>query len=201
MSESTEPTAESLGLTNDFAAQAAGGSSDAFGSLHQRVAPALEAWVRLHARSPAVAPEDVLQEIWSRVFRSLGSFDPSRGSFRRWVFGVASHALIDAFRRLAVREKHEAPSPRTGQLEGAPDPATSLSHRVGRREGLTAFLERVASLPDEDQDLVAHIGLEGLTVQEVADRLELTYGATQKRWDRLRAKMRDWTVPEGLFDW
>src|SRR5262245_8795350 len=63
---------------------------------------------RLGAR---VDVDDVLQETLLRAYRSLGRFDPQgedsdpEESFRRWISGIAKHALVDLLRKVPRREK------------------------------------------------------------------------------------------------
>src|SRR5436305_14597832 len=47
--------------------------------------------------------EEVVQEVMLRVWRSADSFDDRRGSFRSWVYPIASHVVTDMHRRRAAR--------------------------------------------------------------------------------------------------
>ena len=46
--------------------------------------------------------EELVQEVFTRVWRKADSFDPERASFRTWLYGIARNAIIDQKRR-AVR--------------------------------------------------------------------------------------------------
>ncbi len=96
--------------------------------------------------------EDVLAETFSRGIESLASFDPSRGSVRGWLFGIATNVLrkhrraeARRFSFLASRPTRAGGSmsmlslhPRTNncsQLRPVaswlPTPTTSLAQRAG----------------------------------------------------------------------
>src|ERR687885_1070029 len=47
--------------------------------------------------------EEVVQDVFTRVWRHADSFDPGRASFRTWLYGIARNAIIDLKRRSAVR--------------------------------------------------------------------------------------------------
>src|SRR3954451_25470553 len=47
--------------------------------------------------------EELVQEGFTRVWRKADSYDPSRASFRTWLYGIARNAIIDQKRRAAVR--------------------------------------------------------------------------------------------------
>ena len=49
------------------------------------------------------------------------------------------------------------------------------------------------------QELVVHVGLEGLPFAEVATRLGLNYETVKKRWQRLRAKLDTTGLPDMLL--
>src|ERR687890_1358435 len=47
--------------------------------------------------------EELVQEVFTRVWRKADSYDPGRASFRTWLYGIARNAIIDLKRRQAVR--------------------------------------------------------------------------------------------------
>ena len=49
------------------------------------------------------AAEDVTAQAFERAYRRRASFDPSRGSHRGWLFGIARNAALDELRR---RKRH-----------------------------------------------------------------------------------------------
>src|SRR3954449_3752068 len=47
--------------------------------------------------------EELVQEVFTRVWRHADSFDPEKASFRTWLYGIARNAIIDLKRRQSVR--------------------------------------------------------------------------------------------------
>src|SRR5947208_14266069 len=47
--------------------------------------------------------EELVQEVFTRVWRHAQSYDPDKASFRTWLYGIARNAIIDLKRRQSVR--------------------------------------------------------------------------------------------------
>src|SRR5919205_1685800 len=64
--------------------------------------------------------EELVQEVFTRVWRKADSFDPERASFRTWLYGIARNAIIDQKRRASVRPAlaaHETDENEHGALD------------------------------------------------------------------------------------
>ena len=123
-------------------------------------------------------------------------YDAARGSFRQWIFGLAKNVLMEAFRKLQ-REPRGDQS--TFDVQTVPEECTAISRRVARNEGIAAFMKRAASLPRDDRELLVLRGLEGQTHDRIAVQLGITTEAANKRWVRLRDRLREEGLPEGVL--
>src|ERR687889_2808232 len=47
--------------------------------------------------------EELVQEVFTRVWRHAETFDSGKASFRTWLYGIARNAIIDLKRRQPVR--------------------------------------------------------------------------------------------------
>lgn len=167
-----------------------------FSDLYRRVAPSVYAWASLKLRPPlnsVLEPEDVVQEVWCRALEGLDGYDPDRASFRTWVFAIANHVMLKAWRSLKGRPPGGAPLSRDGvfSLSQVPDEATSVSRAVGRDEGLRRCVDRLRELDDDERSVLIHCGLEGLSAPEASTLVGASPDAVAKRWQRLRARLRD----------
>src|SRR4051794_16034088 len=64
--------------------------------------------------------EELVQEVFTRVWRHADSYDPNRASFRTWLYGIARNAIIDFNRRSAgrpPRAPHDPPEEQAGPDE------------------------------------------------------------------------------------
>src|ERR671932_1700380 len=82
--------------------------------------------------------EEVVQDVFTRVWRHADSFDPERASFRTWLYGIARNAIIDLKRRSAVRP---AVATEPAQLDDGPGDETL--ERALLAWQVTAALERL----------------------------------------------------------
>jgi RNA polymerase sigma factor (sigma-70 family) len=169
--------------------------------LYSPLAPALHAWAELRlgrGLRRELAPEDLAQEVWLRALEALPSYSPARCSFRAWLFAVGKRVLLEVQRR-ARRHGKELPaggsSTRLAALGEVPFEVTSLTRRVAKDEQVQRFVARVRELDDVERMTVIHCGFEELSLREAAQRLGESYDATAKRWQRLRERLRSWSVP------
>jgi RNA polymerase sigma-70 factor (ECF subfamily) len=167
-----------------------------FQALYEESAPALYTWVhvRLRARfGSRLDPQDVMQEVWLRALQRHADFDPARGRFRSWIVGIAKLVLLEGFDRLSLEPRFvgNADSTVGSLLEREPDPVTSITRRLARDDGIRRFLEFVDTLEPDDRRIVLHCGFEEFTCAATAVQLGLTTEAVQKRWQRLRSRMRE----------
>ena len=61
--------------------------------------------------------EEAVQEVMVRVWRHAESFDEERGSFRSWVYQIATNVVIDLHRRRRAR-------PPLARLTSSPRPSS-----------------------------------------------------------------------------
>lgn len=166
-------------------------NSDSFEVLYDRVAPALYSWARLKVGSKIQAnidPQDLVQEASARAFEQFDKFDPARGSFRAWLFCIAKNC-----RNEVLRSSLRSGGTRSGVLRVSqcPDSVTSTSKRLARDDALQELIERISDLDEVDRELFIRCGLEGETTSVAATRMQLSSAGAQKRWVRLREKLRD----------
>lgn len=171
-------------------------SNETFLSLYEASASALAAWAHLRTRGvlgSVIDAEDLVQEVVLESWQAFERFDPKLGSFRAWMFGVATRVAADALRRTARRYP-------AGAIESEPmAELTTISRRVRRQEALENLILQLDQLDPEDRDLVIYRGLEGLDHKLVGELLGLTAEAAAKRWQRLRDLIVQWPAATELL--
>lgn len=176
---------------------------EGFAAHHQQHATALALWAELQigpALRQTLSPEDLTQEIWARAYAAFAGFDPDRGEFRPWLFGIAYNVLREALRNLRVQPRPGVEF--AGLVDREPaDHATSLATALDRRDRHGALGSALANLNEEERRLVAWRGLEDLPYAEVGERLGLGASAVESRWRRLLERLRK-TLPRPVWaDW
>ena len=167
-----------------------------FIGLYSDVAPALYAWASLRIRPSLRArldPEDLVQEVCCRAFAGRERYDPTKGPFRGWVFGIAHVVLKNALEALARSPRGAWGLSEESQqiLDRVPADATSVSSRVARSERVRRLIDQARDLSELDRRLLILRGLIGLKHGEVAQRLEVTVDTAEKRWQRLRTRLAE----------
>ncbi|MGH3564632.1 MAG: RNA polymerase sigma factor SigE [Pseudonocardia sp.] len=128
--------------------------------------------------------EDLTQETFVRVFRSLASFKP--GTFEGWLHRITTNLFLDMVRRRS-RVRMEALPDDADRLPGRgpePEQAFSDTHLDPR---LQAALHE---LPPEFRAAVVLCDVEGLSYEEIGATLGVKLGTVRSRIHRGRAALR-----------
>jgi RNA polymerase sigma-70 factor (ECF subfamily) len=99
-----EPDADSSLEESQLVKQAQAGSLEAFGLLYERFAPQAYRFIYAHLGNQQDA-EDLVEEVFLRVWRSLPQYQERGIPFRAFVMRVARNALIDSYRSVARMEQ------------------------------------------------------------------------------------------------
>lgn len=129
--------------------------------------------------------EDLTQEVFVRVFRSLPSYTP--GTFEGWLHRITTNLFLDITRR-RQRIRFEGLGEETAaRLSGAePTPSQAFDDRHLDHDIAAAL----ADLPPEYRAAVVLCDIEGLTYEEIADALGVKLGTVRSRIHRGRAQLR-----------
>ena len=153
------------------------GDREAFDEIvnrfRSRLRDSVERWSRFRL-GPRVDVEDVLQETFLRAYRSLDRFKcPEQGNAEllfRWICGIAKRALGDLFRKAATHENSASSIERVSS-----GPSQSRVQR--REERMDRLQEALDKLPPDYRQVLVLSRLEGLSAQEIADRMGRTPNA------------------------
>lgn len=134
-----------------------------------------------------VEAEDAVQDAYLRAFAQLAQLaDPSR--FVKWISRILLHEVWALLRRRR-QQTHSTASAAAGVLERRPvtDPEAQL---VNKRR--VALLEAaIDRLPLGYRAVFMLREVEGMSVQQTAECLNLTIGAVKTRLHRARAALRE----------
>lgn len=131
--------------------------------------------------------EDLAQEIFLKVFKSLDTFD-RRANFQTWLMAVSRNLCIDHYR--SVRKERETidrgvDARELAQASTEPGPMAALE----QRDRLTLLREALAGLPGALRTAVLLRDIRELSYREIADTLGLPEGTVKSRINRGRAEL------------
>jgi RNA polymerase sigma factor (sigma-70 family) len=129
--------------------------------------------------------EDLTQEVFVRVFRSLSSYTP--GTFEGWLHRITTNLFLDQARRKAkIRFDALAEDAETRIPSRAIAPDTQVVERLFDEDVESAL----AALPPDFRAAVVLCDIEGLSYEEIADVLDLKLGTVRSRIHRGRTMLR-----------
>ncbi len=138
----------------------------------------------------AATSEDVVQEIFLRIWNGASTFDPRRASARAWLFSLAHHAVVDELRRRRARPQAVDPVSDPEGEEVAfdlPGPGLNEEGHLDRLR-LTRALK---ILPPEEAEIIHLLFYQGYTHEEAARRLGLPLGTLKTRARRALFRLKE----------
>ena len=167
-----------------------------------------EAWeqlVRQHSRriynicyrftGSAENADDLAQEVFIKIYRTLTSFDPDRGAFTTWVTTMTRNLLVDNFRRTRNQRA-------TSSLDDGWDATDELKpidrltakgasqHELAAQKELAAMVQNaLAQVSVELREAVILRDLQDLDYKEIAQVLGIPEGTVKSRISRGRAEL------------
>jgi RNA polymerase sigma-70 factor (ECF subfamily) len=174
--EDTAPSRPNEGRLRDLMVRYQQGDPAAVETLVTSLSPALLrfCWGAGMSRSDA---EDLLQDCWLRIHRARHTYRSSE-PLLPWIFAVARHTRLDAYRRrrrLGSREVLVAENPEPGSPTPPPE------HDV---------MDLVNRLPDGQREVIVMLKVVGMSLEEVAGATSSTAGAVKQKAHRAYAALR-----------
>lgn len=163
---------------------------------------AFERLVRQHERSvvglartvggPAIDAEDVAQEVFVRVWRSLPRFR-GESSFRTWLYRITLNVIrthqggLARLRRIFAATPPEDAAATLGSADTRRPAADDVERDVLLRDAIDKAL---ATLPDDMRVALVLRDVQGLDYREIAEALDVPVGTVESRIFRARQRLR-----------
>ena len=130
--------------------------------------------------------EDLTQEVFVRVFRSLERYTP--GTFEGWLHRITTNLFLDGVRRKARIRFDGFGEDAHDRLPGREKPPAE-QHADAMLDGdIQAALD---ALSPEFRAAVVLCDIEGLSYEEVAEALDIKIGTVRSRIHRGRSQLRE----------
>jgi RNA polymerase sigma-70 factor (ECF subfamily) len=143
--------------------------------------------------------QDLTQEVFLRVFRSLKSFRAGEGSLATWLTRLTRNLLIDHYRRTRQDRVTDSIEDQLPVLEEGLTAASRPDSALAGREASEILQAGLQKLSPELRETVILRDLQDLEYREIAAILKVPEGTVKSRLNRGRAELarvlRKWKAP------
>lgn len=159
----------------DWIQRSQAGDSEAFGVLYDQYKNLVyrTAFLMLDHAGEA---EDALQEVFLKVYRSIGSYDPRRGAFSTWLYRITANHCINVNRA-------EGPDPLPIEAADVQEPVEMALDADTLEAALSALSLRL-------RVVVVLRYYAGLSYAEIGETLELPLGTVKSRLNAALSALR-----------
>ena len=140
--------------------------------------------------------QDLTQEVFIKMYRTLKTYDVERAAFMTWVTTVTRNLLVDHFRKTkhdrmtdsldAPISEHEDAMPLSDRIEDSSLPPDA---RVQSRETRESVHHALQKLSPELREAVILRDLQDMDYREIATVLRVPEGTVKSRINRGRAEL------------
>jgi RNA polymerase sigma-70 factor (ECF subfamily) len=129
--------------------------------------------------------EDLTQEVFVRVFRSLSSYTP--GTFEGWLYRITTNLFLDGARRRQRIRFDGLPEDAHDRL---PAKGSGPAEKLDSDQFDHDVQDALAALPEDFRAAVVLCDIEGMTYDEIAEVLDVKLGTVRSRIHRGRSMLR-----------
>jgi len=133
--------------------------------------------------------QDLTQDVFLRVFKTLKSFRSGEGSFLVWLSRVSRNLLIDHYRRTRLDRASESLDDQLPVLEERTAMSARTDGMLAGREASEVLQGALQKLSPELRETVILRDLEEMEYREIAKVLNVPEGTVKSRLNRGRAEL------------
>lgn len=132
--------------------------------------------------------EDAVQDVFVRLWRTAGRFDPERAAATTWVVLITRRYLVDRLRRARVRVKAKIAVEEKWmpEVDGV-DPGSD----VETEERFESLMTKIETLPELQQTVVKRAYLGGQTLRQIGIELDKPLGTIKSTLSRALVRLRE----------
>jgi RNA polymerase sigma-70 factor (ECF subfamily) len=133
--------------------------------------------------------EDLTQEVFLRIFKTLGSYRAAHGGFTTWMTSLTRNLLIDHYRRTRRDRMTRSLDEELPRLEAKQSAAPKPDEKAVAGELSMQLQRALAKLSPELREAVMLRDLQGLEYQEIRAILGVPEGTVKSRINRGRIEL------------
>ncbi len=152
------------------------GDHRAFDELYKRFYAQLLGYFKNMLWGDREKAEDMVHDIFAKIIKNPDYFDTNR-SFRTWLFSVASNMCKNEYKKQAVRKNTSTGVEDYRSISSS----TNVLAEVQDIQFQQAFEENLAKMDEKHREVFALRHLEGLSMKEIAEVMEINEGTVKSR--------------------
>jgi RNA polymerase sigma-70 factor (ECF subfamily) len=140
--------------------------------------------------------EDMVQEVFFKVYRSAGTKISGKGNVRRWIITIVYNCSLDRWRHLSLRKFYKS-----DPLETISESETSVSMDYSELLAIQQRLSNALALLSAPQQATLRLYFsEGYSLREIADCLQDSFPNVRNHFYRGLAKLRSLIANEDCLE-
>lgn len=149
-------------------------SADAFSYLYDNYSEALYGAI-LKVISDQTLAEDILQEVFVKIWNNIQSYDPAKGRLFTWMINIARNHTIDTTRSRSFKKQAMIQNTdKSVDVPGASNETRESFDAMGIRK-------QVNLLNEDHQQLIDLAYFNGFTQKEISEQLSIPIGTVKSR--------------------
>lgn len=139
--------------------------------------------------SRADSAEDLTQEVFIRVYRSLDQYNPKQGDLQNWLMRLARNLIIDDYRKRQRAPQDESADDLEDHKYHLRAAGGTAQRELERRELGAQVQAGIDKLSPDLRTCVILRDIEELSYQEIVDLLKIPEGTVKSRINRGRIEL------------
>jgi RNA polymerase sigma-70 factor (ECF subfamily) len=139
--------------------------------------------------SRADSAEDLTQDVFVRVYRSLDQYNPKQGDLQNWLMRLARNLIIDDYRKRQRAPQDDIADDLDDHKYHLRSAENSVQREMERRELGAQVQSGIDKLSADLRTCVILRDIEELSYQEIVDLLKIPEGTVKSRINRGRIEL------------
>lgn len=136
--------------------------------------------------------EDILQNVFIKVWKYIDNFDEEKASFKTWIFTITKNSIYDALRKkknskitFSLDNKNDE-----GNTEETEDISADILKILERDTNKNILLKSIDTLSEEEKTIFILHFEEGLTFNEIGDIFNVSLNTIKSKYRRSLIKLK-----------
>jgi RNA polymerase sigma-70 factor (ECF subfamily) len=139
--------------------------------------------------SRADSAEDLTQDVFVRIYRSLEQYNPKQGDLQNWLMRLARNLIIDDYRKRQRAPQDDIADDLEDHKYHLRSAESSVQREMERRELGAQVQSGIDKLSPDLRTCVILRDIEELSYQEIVDLLKIPEGTVKSRINRGRIEL------------